>query len=57
MPVHQRLTLRAAANYRDEIYPGFGLTIDIGALQVKYGGSFYPKNLGMVNNIALRIGF
>ncbi len=57
MPVHQRLTLSAAANYRDEIYPGFGLTIDIGALQVKYGGSFYPKNLGMVNNIALRIGF
>lgn len=57
MPVHQRLTLSAAANYRDEIYPGFGLTIDVGALEVKYGGSFYPKNLGMVNNIALKIGF
>ena len=57
MPVHQRLTLSAAANYRDEIYPGFGLTVDVGALEVKYGGSFYPKNLGMVNNISLKIGF
>ena len=56
VPVHQRLTLSAAANYRDEIYPGFGLTLDIGTLEVKYGGSFYPKNLGMVNNIALKIG-
>jgi len=56
IPVHQRLTLSAAANYRDEIYPGFGVTIDVGALEVKYGGSFYPKNLGMVNNIALKIG-
>lgn len=56
VPVHQRLTLNAAANYRDEIYPGFGLTLDIGALEIKYGGSFYPKNLGMVNNIALKIG-
>ncbi|UCG30461.1 MAG: hypothetical protein JSV53_00885 [candidate division WOR-3 bacterium] len=56
MPVHQRLTLSAAANYRDEFYPGFGLSIAVGALEVKYGGSFYPKNLGMVNNIALKIG-
>jgi len=53
MPVYQRLALSAAINYRDEFYPGFGITIDTGALQVKYGGSFYPKNLGMVNNIAI----
>jgi hypothetical protein len=57
VPVHQRLTLSAAANYRDEIYPGFGMTIAVGSLEVKYGGSFFPKNLGMVNNIALKIGF
>lgn len=56
MPVHERLTLSAAANYREEFYPGFGVSVDIGALQVKYGGSLYPKNLGMVNNIALKIG-
>jgi hypothetical protein len=55
MPVYQRLALSAAINYRDEFYPGFGITIDTGALQVKYGGSFYPKNLGMVNNIAIGI--
>lgn len=56
MPVHQRISLYAAVNYRDELYPGFGVTIDVGALQVKYGGSFFPKNLGMVNNLGISLG-
>ena len=56
LPVYGRISLSAAANYRDEFYPGFGMTIDVGALQVKYGGSFFPKNLGMVNNLGLTIG-
>lgn len=56
LPIHQRISLSAAVNYRDEFYPGFGLTIDAGALEVKYGGSFFPKNLGMVNNISVGIG-
>jgi hypothetical protein len=55
VPVGQRLALSAAINYRDEFYPGFGITINTGAIMVKYGGSFYPKNLGMVNNIAIGI--
>ena len=56
LPIHRLISLSAAANYRDEFYPGFGLTIDAGALEVKYGGSFFPKNLGMVNNISVGIG-
>jgi hypothetical protein len=55
-PVHQRISLSAAVNYREEFYPGFGATIDVGALQVKYGGSFFPKNLGMVNNLGIGLG-
>lgn len=56
MPVYQRISLSAAVNYRDEFYPGFGVAIDAGALQIKYGGSFFPKNLGMVNNLSVGIG-
>ena len=56
LPVHQRISLSAAVNYREEFYPGFGVTIDVGALQVKYGGSFFPKNLGMVNNLGIGLG-
>jgi hypothetical protein len=56
MPVHERISLSAAINYRDEFYPGFGVSILAGGLQIKYGGSFFPKNLGMVNNISIGIG-
>jgi hypothetical protein len=56
MPIYRRISLSAAANYRDEFYPGFGVTINTGALQIKYGGSFFPKNLGMVNNISIGLG-
>jgi hypothetical protein len=57
MPVHRRISLSVAVNYRDEFYPGFGVTINAGGLQVKYGGSFFPKNLGMVNNVGIGLGF
>ncbi len=56
MPVHQRISLSAAANYRDEFYPGFGVAIDVGSLKIEYGGAFFPKNLGMVNNLSVGIG-
>jgi hypothetical protein len=56
MPIHQRISLSAAINYRDEFYPGFGVNIVAGGLHIKYGGSFFPKNLGMVNNISVGIG-
>lgn len=55
VPLYERLTLSAAANYRDEFYPGFGLAVAAGALEVKYGGAFYPKDLGMVNNLAITL--
>jgi hypothetical protein len=56
LPIHQRIALSAAVNYRDEFYPGFGVAIKAGGLLIKYGGSFFPKNLGMVNNLGIGIG-
>jgi len=56
LPIHQRVSVSAAVNYREELYPGFGVTIDAGALEVRYGGAFFPKNLGMVNNLSIGLG-
>jgi hypothetical protein len=56
LPVRQRIVLSAAVKYRDEFYPGFGVAIKAGGLLIKYGGSFFPKNLGMVNNLGIGIG-
>jgi hypothetical protein len=56
MPIHRRISISAAGLYREEFYPGFGINIDAGFMQIKYGGSFYPKDLGMVNNISVGFG-
>lgn len=56
MPIHRRVSISAAALYREEFYPGFGIIVDTGIMEVKYGGSFYPKDLGMVNNISIGFG-
>ena len=55
VPVHKMISLNATAHYRDEIYPGFGLSIRPGSLVIKYAGALYPHSLGLVN--ALGIGF
>lgn len=57
LPVHKLLELSAAINYREDFYPGFGVTIRPGGLGIKYGAAFYPKNLGMVNLIGIGFGF
>ncbi len=56
MPIHRRISIGAAALYREEFYPGFGVTVDAGIMEIKYGGSLYPKDLGMVNNISIGFG-
>jgi hypothetical protein len=55
LPVHSLVTLSAAMNYRENLYPGFGVTMTPGGWAIKYGAALYPKNLGMVN--ILGIGF
>lgn len=57
LPVHHRIGISAALNYRDQLYPGFGLTVNTGLLEVKYGGAFYPYDLGMVNNFGIGLKF
>jgi hypothetical protein len=56
-PAHDLLHLNVALHYRDEIYPGFGIDLKPGNLEIKYGGSFYPKDLGMINTIGIGFDF
>jgi hypothetical protein len=57
LPVHKLLEFNAAVNYRENFYPGFGMTIRPGKFGIKYGAAFYPRNLGMVNIIGIGFGF
>jgi hypothetical protein len=57
IPVHTLITLSAAMNYRENLYPGFGVTITPGGWTIKYGAALYPKNLGMVNILGIGFGF
>jgi hypothetical protein len=56
-PVHSLITLSAAMNYRENLYPGFGVTITPGGWAIKYAAALYPKNLGMVNILGIGFGF
>ncbi len=56
-PAHDLVRLNVAFHYRDEIYPGFGIDLTPGNLEIKYGGSFYPKDLGMINTIGIGFDF
>ncbi len=44
-------------NYREEFYPGFGFSIKSNYVKIKYGGSFFPMNLGLVNSIGIGFSF
>lgn len=57
VPVHRIVNLNATAHYRDEIYPGFGLSIRPGDLVIKYAGSLYPYNLGLINTLGIGFEF
>ena len=56
-PVHDIVRLSLAYHYRNELYPGFGIDLIPGDLEIKYGGSFYPKDLGMINTIGIGFNF
>lgn len=56
-PLADIMELNGAVNYRDEFYPGFGLTIKLGDMAIKYGGAIYPHDLGMINTIGMGIEF
>jgi hypothetical protein len=57
VPLYSFMTIHAALNYREDFYPGFGLSLNHERFEVKYGGSFYPHQLGMVNTIGIGLNF
>ena len=57
LPVHGMITLSGGVNYRESPYPAFGFSITPGTIIIKYGGSFYPKDLGMINSLGIGFEF
>jgi hypothetical protein len=57
IPVYEMITVSGGMNYRESLYPAFGLAITPGALIIRYGGSFYPKDLGMINSLGIGFEF
>jgi hypothetical protein len=57
LPINESIVLNAAANYRESLYPGFGIQLNTGTLGIKYGAAFYPKDLGMINIVGIGLGF
>jgi len=57
LPVHEMITVTGGVNYRESPYPAFGFSITPGNLIIKYGGSFYPKDLGMINSLGIGFEF
>jgi hypothetical protein len=57
LPVHRILNINAALHYRESVYAGFGFELKPGKIAFKYAGSFYPKDLGMVNTIGIGLDF
>lgn len=57
IPIYEMISLNAALNYRESPYPGFGLEIKKGKLGIKYAGSLYIKDLGMINTIGIGFEF
>jgi len=57
VPLNETFGIMAAANYREEIYPGFGVSIRSGKMQIKYAGALYPKDLGFINSLGLGFDF
>lgn len=56
-PICNIAELTGALHYRDAVYPGFGLELRPGILTIKYAGSFYPKDLGMINTMGIGFEF
>ncbi|MEO0184631.1 MAG: hypothetical protein ABIL20_02385 [candidate division WOR-3 bacterium] len=57
MRLTNNLELGVGINYRDYLYPGFYLSVIHKGLSIKYGTSFYPYNLGMINTVGISILF
>ncbi|MBA7475943.1 hypothetical protein ES705_08748 [subsurface metagenome] len=56
-PICKIADLNGALHYREALYPGFGLELKPGKLTIKYAGSFYPKDLGMINSMGIGFEF
>lgn len=57
IPVHEMITVSGGVNYRESLYPAFGFAIMPGPVIIKYGGSFYPRDLGAVHSLGIGFEF
>lgn len=57
VPLNETFGVMAAVNYREEIYPGFGVSVRSGKMQIRYAGALYPKDLGFINSLGLGFDF
>jgi hypothetical protein len=57
VPLSKSLEIGFAANYREQVYPGANLTLNLGGFAVKYGTAIYPYDLGMVNTLGIGFSF
>lgn len=57
VPVNEFIALSGALHHRHAFYPGFGIEINSGNIAIKYAGSFYPADLGMINTIGIGFEF
>jgi hypothetical protein len=57
IPVVPALECRVGVNYRQRLYPGFGVVITAGTFTAEYGAALYPYNLGLVNTIGIGFAF
>lgn len=57
MKLTDNFDIGIAMNYRDYFYPGFYLSLKHRSINISYGTSIYPYNLGMINTIGISFIF
>lgn len=57
VPLNKTFGILAAVNYREELYPGFGVTVNSGKMRIRYAGAIYPKDLGLINSLGVGFDF
>jgi hypothetical protein len=57
VPLNETFGAIFAVNYREQVYPGFGISIHTGKMQIRYAGALYPKDLGFINSLGLGFEF
>ncbi|MEO0142314.1 MAG: hypothetical protein ABIL15_03060 [candidate division WOR-3 bacterium] len=55
--ITKEMAIGIALNRSQRFYPGFNLNLNLSGLEIKYGGAFYPYDLGLANSLGLSFKF